>query len=159
VTDQQNLALPASGLYDFDLNDFGVQPDYDKEFLNGKVLIIHGVSDSVFEGDFNTPARSLLHSWPTDFYSGNGSQELPPYGVLMSDDSPAIRQARDMQAKGKVPFVARLRMQASQKHRGQTYWTMERAASLQWDQNGNLVDPNAEPQTTVEADTSAKKGK
>lgn len=133
-------ALGSGQLYDFDLNDFGVQPDYAKDFLNGKVLIIHGVSESAFEGEFEKSARSLLHSWPTEL----GSASTIVYGALLSEDSPAIRQAEEMQRKGKTPFIARLRMVPSKAHKNQTYWTMERAL-LQYDADGRVVDPNLEP--------------
>lgn len=142
------LALGGT-LYDFDLNDFGVQPDYQKEYLDGKVLIISGVSESTFEGDFQKPARSLLHNFPMDWSKG-----LAPFGALMQEDSPAIRQASEMQAKGKAPFVARLVKRDSAAHKGQSYWTLEKADALQYDADGVIVDPNvyAEP-------TSEKKGK
>lgn len=132
-----SLAM-GGALYDFDLNDFGVQPDYDKEFLNGKILIVIGVSEATFEGDFQQSARSLLHLLPPDWANG-----MAPFGALLSENSPAIQQAAEMQQKGKVPFVARLRKIPSERHRGQTYWTLEKAPSLQYDSEGRLVDPNA----------------
>lgn len=153
--DNRALVQGSDVLYDFDLNDFGVQPDYDKEYLNGKVLIIHGVSESEFEGDFAVPAKSLLHSWPAQYY-GNGSPVV--YGALMSGDSPAIRQAEDMVKKGKTPFVARLKMQPSARHKGQTYWTLERAETLQFNAEGELIDPNA-VRVTEEGQEGTTKGK
>jgi hypothetical protein len=50
-------------------------------------------------------------------------------------------------------------MLPSQRHKGQTYWTLEKAPSLQWDQEGNIVDPNDTPEAVPEAPTSDKKGK
>lgn len=123
-------------VYDFDLNDFGNQPEYDKEFLNGKVLIIHGVSEAIFEGSFEKGARSLLHSWPSE------PRNIAPWGALLSEDSPAIKQTQAMQDRGKVPFVARVVLKDSQAHKGQTYWTLE-PYRLQYNSDGNLVDPNA----------------
>lgn len=137
-------ALPPGEAYDFDLNDFGQVPDYDKSYLDGKVLVIHGVSEAVFEGDYQTPARSLLHSWPVEYWkSSETGQMLEPYGALLSEDSPAIRQAKDMQKRGRVPFLARLRIKDSTLHKGQTYWTMEKAPPKQYDERGEYVDPNA----------------
>jgi len=139
LTTNEQRALGTGQVYDFDLNDYGVQPDYEKEFLNGKVLYIHGLSESSFDGDFATPARSVLHTWPSD------PAGIAPWGSFFSEDSPIVRQTEEMQRKGKVPFVARLVLKNSEKHKGQTYWTMERY-TLQWDANGVLVDPNAAPQ-------------
>lgn len=146
-----DLAM-GGALYDFEENDFGTQPDYDKDFVEGKVLIISGVSEATFEGDFAKPARSLLHNLPLSWSAGEA-----PFGLLMQEDSPAIQQASAQQEKGKVPFVARLRKVDSQRHKGQSYWTLEKAPSLQYDEHGILIDPNA-PAEIANAKPSANKG-
>lgn len=123
--------------YDFDLGDFGNQPDYTKDDLDGKVIIVYGVSQATFDsGQFQTGAKSLLHKLP------NEDADIAPYGMMFSESSPVIRQAAEMEAAGKVPFMARLVKKGSKQNKGQSYWTLERAPSLQFDTNGNALDPN-----------------
>ena len=49
---------------EFDYGDLGNIPQIDKNEYNGKVIIVTGVSDGKFEGEFDTPARSILHYMP-----------------------------------------------------------------------------------------------
>lgn len=134
------LALPTGGVYDFDLNDFGLQPEIEKEDLSGKVVFVHGVSNATFQSeDYDQPAKSLLWNWPTDDDATNPNGWH--WGLMLSVDSPAIKQVQQMVERGRTPFVAKLVKKESERHKNQTYWTLERYV-MQYDSDGRLVDPN-----------------
>lgn len=128
------------GLYDFDLNDFGVEPDFDKAEMNGKVIIVHGVSEAVMQrAEYPKGARSLLWNFPTDIdaFDPDGTH----YGMLLSEDSLPIKNTLTMMQRGRVPFPARIVYRQKESNKAQSYWMFERVL-IQYDADGTLVDPN-----------------
>jgi hypothetical protein len=126
---QRALATPE---YEFDLNDFGIQPEWDKEDIIGIGIRIHGLSESQFEGAFAQPARSVLYNLLTD------SLDMPPYGMLFSEGSVILKHVEAMVKRGHVPFRAVLRKKESQQHKGQSYWYLDKYVQ-QYDQNGEPI--------------------
>jgi len=102
---------------EFDFGDLGNIPEIDKNAYNGKVIVIVGVSDGKFEGEFDTPARSILHYMPED------DRAFGPWGLLLSENSPAIRQALgQLEKNGGKSFYARLVKKQGNKF---PYWALE----------------------------------
>jgi hypothetical protein len=102
---------------EFDYGDLGIIPEMDKNAYNGKVIVIVGISDGTFEGEFETPAKSILHYMPED------DRSFGPWGLLLSESSPAIRQAKgQLQKNGNKPFYARLLKVMGGKF---PYWKLE----------------------------------
>jgi len=101
-----------------DFGQFGNQPLWSKEDLNGKVIVVVGVSTEKFEGEFDTPARSLLHYMPDEERDYN-----EPWGLLLSENSPAITRALgQLEKNGGKPFYARLLKKQGRKY---PYWNIE----------------------------------
>ena len=124
-------------VYDFDLGDFGNQLEFDKDELDGKVVIVRGVSESEFTGNFQTPARSLLFNFLDD------PKNIDAWGAFFTADSPIIHQAQEMIRKGHVPFYAQIVKVQSQRNRGYTYWTLKRA-QMRFNQSGQPVEALAD---------------
>jgi hypothetical protein len=123
-------------VYDYG-TEFGEQPSWTKEDLNGQPIVIRGLSEEVFEAGYQVAARSVLHTLPEE------PEGTTPWGMFFSDDSPIVRQTRERIRKGRVPFIAVLRKRPSELHKGQSYWTLERYM------------PNVTPETPT---TNLKKG-
>lgn len=103
---------------EFSFGDLGNIPELDKEKYNGKVIVVVGVSDAEFEGEYGTPARSLLHYMPGENRSAND-----PWGLLLGSNSPAITQALgQLNSNGEKPFYARIVKVQGRKY---PYWTLE----------------------------------
>jgi hypothetical protein len=107
-------------VYEYFGSDFGIQPDWSKEELEGQGLIIRGLSEETFKGDFDIPARSVLYNVIDD------PEGTEPWGMFFSEGSPVIQQVQRQLAKGRVPFIATIRSKKSESHKGQSYWTLER---------------------------------
>lgn len=102
---------------DFEYGQFGNLPELTKEDYNGKVIVVVGVSTEEFVGQFDEPAKSLLHLMPDEPLT----QE--PWGLLFGKSSPVLTQASgQLQKNGGRPFFARII-----KVQGRTfpYWTLE----------------------------------
>jgi hypothetical protein len=101
----------------FEFGQFGNIPEIDIEHYNGKVIVVVGVSTEEFIGEFDTPAKSLLHLMPEE------DRTIEPWGMLLSKTSPAITQALGQLAKnGGRPFYARILKKQGNKF---PYWTLE----------------------------------
>jgi len=108
---------PNQEIGEFDYGDLGNIPEIDKNQYNGKVIVVVGVSEGTFEGEFDTPARSLLHYMPED------DQAFNPWGLLLSETSPAIKLAQgQLQKNGGKPFYARIVKKMGTKF---PYWVLE----------------------------------
>lgn len=132
MTDSQMLPWDGTEeVGEFDFGDLGNQPDIDKNAYNGKVLVVVGVSDGTFESaEYQKPARSLLHYMPED------DRAFGPWGLLLSEDSPAIRQAEgQLQKNGGKSFYARI-----VKRQGKTfpYWGLEPVRAV-FNEHGQLA--------------------
>jgi hypothetical protein len=128
MTDMQAFD-PNQEIGEFDFGDLGNIPEIDKNEYNGKVIIIVGVSAGSFEGEFDTPAKSLLHYMPED------DQAFNPWGLLLSESSPAIRQAKgQLEKSGGKPFYARIMKKMGNKF---PYWTLE-PVKVVFNQDGQI---------------------
>jgi hypothetical protein len=108
---------PNQEIGEFDFGDLGNIPEISKEAYSGKVIVIVGISEGTFEGEFDTPAKSILHYMPEDDRAFN------PWGLLLSETSPAVKQAQGQLAKnGGKPFYARVVKKMGSKF---PYWTLE----------------------------------
>ena len=108
---------PEEEIGEFEYGDLGNIPDISKEDYNGKVLVVVGISDGSFEGEYDEPARSILHYFPED------DRAFSPWGLLLGQSSPAIKQALgQLEKNGNKPFYARI-----VKKQGRTfpYWILE----------------------------------
>ena len=138
-----DLALPEDQniiVYDFDENDLGEIPEFTKEELNGAVIYVHGVSNRAFEGEYGTPAYSLLWNLYGDADAANPNSWH--YGLLLSESSLPIQMTRRMSERGRLPFLAVLVKQDKKGTKGQTYWNLERYVQ-RFDATGAPVNPNA----------------
>jgi hypothetical protein len=132
---------------DLEYGQFGNQPDWTKEELNGKVLIIVGVSVDKFEGEFDTPARSLLHYMPDE-----DRTKIDPWGLLLSENSPAITRALgQLEKNGGRPFYARLIKKQGKKY---PYWVLESARAV-YNENGQLAGFRIQDGTMIDNSEAA----
>jgi hypothetical protein len=118
MSDETSL-VPSGDDYvgDLDYGQFGNIPTWTKEELNGKVIVVVGVSTEKFEGEFDTAARSLLHFMPDE------DRSTEPWGLLLSENSPAITRATgQLSMNGGKPFYARLLKKQGRKY---PYWNLE----------------------------------
>lgn len=106
-------------VYGFEASDFGNQPTWTKEELDGQPIIIRGLSTDTFDSDMGS-ARSVKYTLPTE----PANQE--PWGMFFSVESTIIQQVSKAISAGRYPFIAVLRKKESTLHRGQTYWTLEK---------------------------------
>lgn len=114
---------------EFTGGDFGNQPDWDKDQLLGKGIVIRGLSTEVFEQEPFPPARSVLYNAiDTD------DADTDPWGMFFSDcgdtdtrTSTVIKQIRsEFRKNGGKPFLATLEKVSSESHKGQTYYKLVR---------------------------------
>lgn len=121
----------ADEVTDLEFGQFGNIPTWTKEELNGKVIVVVGVSTEKFEGEFDTPARSLLHYMPDEDRTATN-----PWGLLLSEGSPAITRALgQMEKNGNKPFFARLVKKQGRKY---PYWNLE-AVRVVYNQEGQIA--------------------
>jgi hypothetical protein len=117
-------------------SDFGTQPEWSKEFLAGKGIIIRGLSEETYhpDGTAMLPARSVLYNLlegdpnPTEpwgmFFSDLG---LDAQGKEQRDTSTVIKQVRsELRRNGGRPFLVTMEYKDSEAHKGQGYWTLKR---------------------------------
>ena len=108
---------PNDEITEFEYGDLGNIPDIDKSEYNGKVIIVVGISDGEFQGEFDEPAKSILHYMPED------DRSFGPWGLLLGKNSPAIRQAvGQLEKSGGKPFYARILKKQGNKF---PYWILE----------------------------------
>jgi|KBSMisStaDraftv2_1062788.scaffolds.fasta_scaffold01203_26 hypothetical protein len=113
---------------EFTGSDFGNQPEWTKEDLEGQGIIFRGLSTEIYkpEGSSFPPARSVLYNLVTD------DRDTEPWGMFFSDegnDSPKtstiIKQVRsEFRKNGGRPFLATIVNVQSEAHKGQSYWKL-----------------------------------
>jgi hypothetical protein len=137
VTDDYRLPEPKTVFlstgeeaYDFAGSDFGNEPEWTKEELVGRGIIIRGLSEDLFEpeGSSFPPARSVLYNLLEE--DPNPSE---PWGMFFSDKgdndkatSVVIQQVRKQIRRGRLPFVATLTKHESTTFKGQSYYSLEK---------------------------------
>lgn len=112
-------------------SEFGNQPDWDKSYLQGRGIIIRGLSTETFapEGSTFAPARSVLYNLIDD-----DPQPDEVWGMFFTDcgdedsrTSPFIRNVRkEFKRNGGRPFIADMAYVQSEAHKGQGYWNLKR---------------------------------
>jgi hypothetical protein len=116
-----------------DTLSFGQKPEYTSDDMNGRCIIVRGIS----EGEFKSPkypdgaARSILHNWP------NETPSMSPWGQFFGSTSVPIKKLATVQH---FPIAVRL---YKRKGANFDYWDMERYVPT-FDSNGKQLDPNDE---------------
>jgi hypothetical protein len=109
---------PEQEIGDFDVADLGNIPPYTKaQYEKGLVIIIVGISDGEFEGEYDEPAKSLLHYFP------DSDQDFHPFGLLLGRSSrPLVMAKTQLEKNSGKPFYAYI-----SKKQGKTfkYWLLE----------------------------------
>lgn len=128
-------------LFSFDQGDLGkIMPDAKTFLANGKVIIVHGVSEATVDnGEFDVAARSLFWNLPTDERAFEGDDY---WGLLLAENSLPIRDTQKMVERNRVPFAAHISLRPKINSKGQSYWVMKRA-DIQYNSDGSVHDPNA----------------
>lgn len=102
---------------ELEYGQFGNIPEMDKNEYNGKVIVVVGVSLDSFQGEFDTPAKSILHYMPDE------DRTNEPWGILLGETSPAVKLASaQLEKNGGRPFYARLVKKQGNKF---PYWVLE----------------------------------
>jgi hypothetical protein len=114
-------------------SEFGNQPEWSKEDLEGQGIIFRGLSAETFhpEGSTFPPARSVLYNLVSD------ERDTDPWGMFYSDygllpdgkedprNSTIIKQVRsEFRKNGGRPFLATIQQVQSEAHKGQSYWKL-----------------------------------
>jgi len=117
-------------------SDFGNEPEWSKEFLVGKGIIVRGLSQELFhpEGSTMGPARSVLYN----LVEGD-PQPDEPWGMFFSDygldndgkekreTSTVIKQVRsELRRNGGRPFITDMIYVETDEKAGRGYWTLKR---------------------------------
>lgn len=99
--------------------DRGVQPDFEKDSLNGQTVMIFGIKGPE---DFPMgPVYFVLLKRAVD------PREAEPWGVMFpASNRPMIPTILDMATRGRLPFPAVLRLRASESNKGYEYWDIAR---------------------------------
>jgi hypothetical protein len=108
---------PSQEVGELEYGQFGNIPELDKNDYNGKVIVVVGVSTEIFQGEFETGAKSIFHFMPEEDRLGE------PWGLLLGEKSPAVTRALgQLEKNGGKPFYARI-----VKVQGKTfpYWNLE----------------------------------
>jgi len=129
---EQELAIPQATLiteygeevYDFESSDFGYKPEWSKEDLIGKPLIIRGLSQDTYEREDNSGRVRIARS--VRYNRAEEPRATSPWGMFFSDPSVAIDEVRKRIERGQMPFLATLAMVQSTENKGQTYWKFVR---------------------------------
>jgi len=104
-------------VYDFD-RGWGNRLDADKDSLNGQNVTVVGIEQGE---DFGMGMTVFL------LVKFDGEPEnLEPWGIMFSENSAVVKQARSMANRGSFPFRASLQKVASTQHKGQSYWKFDR---------------------------------
>jgi len=146
MSDSTSLAVPGDDalqignwvVEDFwDSQDFGNKPDYSAEDMQGRCIIVRGLSVGEFESPkFNrdgvaNKARSILHNWPEEH------PNMAPWGIFLSSTSVPIKKL-----SGVVKFPVAIRMWRRQGANA-VYWDMERYTP-RYNSDGKVIPPNDE---------------
>lgn len=115
----------------WDNQDFGNKPDYSAEDMQGRCIIVRGISEAEFESPKykGNKARSILHNWPEEKPTSH------PWGVFFSTTSVPIKKLSEVQ---RFPVAVRLWRRQGADY---VYWDMERYIP-QFDDKGNQLPPN-----------------
>jgi len=114
-----------------DTLSFGQKPEYTSDDMNGRCIIVRGIS----EGEFKSPkfpdggARSILHNWP------NETPTMAPWGQFFGSESVPVKKLLTVQH---FPVAVRLYKRKGAKY---DYWDMERYVPT-FDDKGKELDPN-----------------
>lgn len=106
-----------ASVYDFD-RGWGNRLDADKDSLNGQNVTVVGIEQGE---DFGMGMTCFL----LIKFDGEPA-DLDAWGVMFSDNSAVVKQARAMASRGTFPFRAKLVKVSSTKHNGQSYWKFDR---------------------------------
>jgi len=107
---EQNLSI-------FDNGGRGEVPTFKKEDLNGKTVIIAGISDE--PEDFQLgPVRFIM------LYREGDNLKNEPWGVMVHAQSPIVGQVENQVKRGRTPFAARIERVPSKSHKGYSYWRL-----------------------------------
>lgn len=112
-------ATDTSVVYEYS-KGWGKQWDGDKASLNGTSVTVVGTS---MGDDFGYAEPSVVLLF---FLDGDDIAD-EPWGVMMGQSSPAIRQAVSQAKSGMLPFRAKLEKVSSESHKGQSYWTFTKS--------------------------------
>jgi hypothetical protein len=139
--------------YDFDIGDLGIEIDFPKTELHNKVIRVWGVSESTINTiDAPEPAKSLLWNWPSE------PRSMPHWGLLLSQTSLPIVDAKTKMERGEVPFLAVILFLPKVNTKNQNYWVLKRYLKA-YDAQGNELEPNSpEAMKLREASLNAKNG-
>ena len=114
-----------------DTLSFGQKPDYTSDDMNGRCIIVRGISESEFKSPKypNGAARSILHNWPNELPT------MAPWGQFFGSESVPIKKLREVQH---FPVAVRL---YKRKGANYDYWDLERYVPS-FDSSGKALDPN-----------------
>lgn len=104
-------------VYDFD-RGWGNRLDGDKDLLDGQNITVVGIEQGEDFGQGMTVFLLIK-------FDGEPSN-LDAWGVMFSDSSPIVKQARSMANRGTFPFRASIHKVASTQHKGQSYWKFDK---------------------------------
>lgn len=132
MTNQELDTIPQSTLvteygetvYDFESSDFGNRPEWTKEDLIGKPLIIRGLSQDTYEREQKDGKVRVARS--VRYNRAEEPRSVEPWGMLFSDPSVAIDEVRKRLERGQIPFLATLAYVDSLENKGQSYWKFVR---------------------------------
>jgi hypothetical protein len=94
-------------------------PDFDKATLNGQNVTVVGISGPE---DFQLgPVYFLM------LYRDQDPRTIDAWGIMIPATSPAAQRALRMAQSGYLPFRAKMQLVKSQSHKGQEYWTLDKA--------------------------------
>jgi hypothetical protein len=114
-----------------DTLSFGQKPEYSSDDMNGRCIIVRGIS----EGEFKSPkypdgaARSILHNWPNELPT------MAPWGQFFGSTSVPIKKLSQVDH---FPVAVRLYKRKGAKF---DYWDMEGYVPT-FDDKGSMLDPN-----------------
>jgi len=97
----------------------GNVPDFDKKTLDGQDVTVVGISGP--EEFQMGPVYFLL------IYRDGDPRDMDAWGVMISATSPAVKRALAMAKGGYLPFRAKMKLEASQSHKGYEYWNLKNA--------------------------------
>lgn len=117
VLDPETGELIEREVSTFDNGGRGEVPTFKKEDLNGKTVIIAGISDEPEEFELG-PVRFLM------LYREGDDPRGEPWGVMVHASSPIVGQVENQVRRGRAPFAARMERVPSKSHKGYSYWRL-----------------------------------